>query len=150
MDYISNLLLLQSTLIALKENHPRRRATNDQSLLMGQELWEHLEDLVTRERASLDPVGFIWNYFGGNPNGDVKISKVGDVIEFSYARIDTAECITDLVRGYPMVALGGHDHAILEVDDIDPSNIDIYIKDGKITVHVNAERYIDVIYQKQQ
>ena len=74
MDYISNLLLLQSVLIVLKENHPRRRATNDQSLLMGQELWEHLEDLVTRERASLDPVGFIWNYFGGNPNGDVKIS----------------------------------------------------------------------------
>ena len=145
MDYISNLLLLQSTLIALKENHPRRPATNDQSLLMGDRLWEHLEDLVSRERASLDPVGFIWNYFGGNPNGDVKITRDGEDVVFSSAIIHTVEDIIDMVRGYPMA--GSNYDLVL---DIDPRDIGVFIVAGIAIAAVNAERYIDVIYQKQQ
>ena len=50
MDYLKDLLLLQSVLIALKENHEGSRATNDGSLLMDPQLWEHLEDLIEDAR----------------------------------------------------------------------------------------------------
>ena len=54
MDYLSTLLLLQSTLIGLRENHPRRRATNPGSLLLQGELMDHLNDLIDHEREHMN------------------------------------------------------------------------------------------------
>jgi len=144
MDYISNLLLLQSTLLTLKENHPRRWGTGPEDPLMDQQLSRVVDDLVAREIESLDPVGFIWRYFGGHPNGDVKITRDGEDVVFSSAIIHTVEDIIDMVRGYPMA--GSNYDLVL---DIDPRDIGVFIVAGRILAAVNAERYIDIIRKQQ-
>lgn len=142
MDYLSTLLLLQSTLIGLRENHPRRRATNPHGLLMQEDIMEHINDLINHERAHLDPLSVVWNHFDRTGLTDIQCSYDGENLVFwcsAFKSDVNLESILELVNGQLMT-----NNADLYLD-IPLDYIDVAFRDGRLVVLVNAEYYVDRI-----
>ena len=145
MDYLSTLLLLQSTLIGLRENHPRRRATNPHGLLMQEDIMDHLNDLINHEQAHLDPLSVVWNHFDLIGSNDVHCSYDGKNLVFwsSTFSLDVdLESILELVNGHRMT-----NNADL-ILDIPLEYIDVAFRDGRLVVLVNAVYYVDNIRRR--